>query len=207
MPSPAPGSVPAAGSSPATATDTAQRILDAAEQLVQARGFNAFSYAQVAKELGITTASLHYHFPGKAQLGQALIARYTERFMRALEDIDCRTEASPADKLDAYAALYAGALRDRGMCLCGMLAAEYETLPEPIVAAVVAFFDDNEHWLARVLEQGGASHTLHLEGSPADTARMIISGLEGAMLIARPYGDVDRFQAIAGTLLAGLSAS
>ena len=49
---------------------TATRILDVAEGLVQARGFNGFSYADVAsQEVGITKAALHYHFPGKADLG------------------------------------------------------------------------------------------------------------------------------------------
>ena len=60
--------------------DTASRILDSAESLVQIRGFNGFSYADVAGELSLTTASLHYHFPGKAELGRALIARYAQRF-------------------------------------------------------------------------------------------------------------------------------
>ena len=56
--------------------DTASRILDVAERLVQLSGFNGFSYADVAAELRITKASLHYHFAGKAELGEALIARY-----------------------------------------------------------------------------------------------------------------------------------
>src|SRR5436305_11133264 len=120
--------------------DTAQRILDVSEQLVQVRGFNAFSYADVATKLGITKASLHYHFPGKAELGQALITRYTQRFTAALEEIDSRSDDAPA-KLAAYAELYAETLRRRRMCLCGMLAAEYRTLPKPITDAVVGFFD------------------------------------------------------------------
>ena len=70
--------------------DTASRILDIAERLVQMRGFNGFSYADVAGELSLTTASLHYHFPGKAELGRALIARYAERFNDALAAIDAR---------------------------------------------------------------------------------------------------------------------
>jgi TetR/AcrR family transcriptional repressor of nem operon len=68
--------------------DTAQRILDVAERLVQSRGFNGFSYANVAAELNITTASLHYHFPSKAELGEALIVRYSARFADALQAID-----------------------------------------------------------------------------------------------------------------------
>src|SRR5437764_855724 len=184
--------------------DTAQRILDVSEQLVQVRGFNAFSYADVATKLGITKASLHYHFPGKAELGQALITRYTQRFMTALAQIDDESDDAPT-KLAAYADLYADTLRGRRMCLCGMLAAEYRTLPRPITRAVVEFFDDNETWLAAVLEGGRADHTLRFDGSAADTARMILGGLEGAMLVGRPYGDPDRFEATARTLLRGLS--
>ena len=65
-------------------SQTSERILDIAERLVQTRGFNNFSYADIASELGITTASLHYHFPGKAELGHALITRYAQRFSQAL---------------------------------------------------------------------------------------------------------------------------
>src|SRR3954447_20029389 len=110
-------------------TDTAARILDAAERLVQRRGFNGFSCADVAAELLITKASLHYHFPSKAELGEALIVRYGERFAAALKAID----AAPGEahsKLVAYADLYASVLEDHRMCLCGMLAAEYQTLPD-----------------------------------------------------------------------------
>ena len=186
--------------------NTAQRILDIAEQLVQVRGFNAFSYADIAAELGITKASLHYHFCGKAELGQALIARYAQRFALALKEIDSKAAPAPA-KLAAYVGLYADGLRGQRMCLCGMLAAEYQTLPEQITEAIVAFFDDSEIWLERVLEQGRTDDTLKFDGSARDTARMIISGLEGAMLVARPYGDLRRFQTTATTLLACLVAT
>ncbi|MBV9309643.1 MAG: TetR/AcrR family transcriptional regulator [Solirubrobacterales bacterium] len=182
---------------------TAERILDAAELLVRTRGFNAFSYADVADELGITKASLHYHFPSKAELGQALITRYSERFAAALEVIDA-DDSDPRSKLSAYARLYGEALRGQRMCLCGMLAAEYQTLPAPIRDSVLAFLDDNEAWLARVLEQGRADGSLRFDGPPGDTARMILSGLEGGMLVARPYDDLRRFEAIAATILASL---
>ncbi len=202
--------MPGRTTTPSSATrrgrsDTAERILDVAEQLVQVRGYNAFSYADVAKELGITKASLHYHFAGKAELGQALITRYTQRFAEALERIDGDTADAPG-KLSAYADLYAGTLRGQRMCLCGMLAAEYRTLPTSVRDAVVSFFDDNERWLADVLEHGRNDETLKFDGSARDTAQTIIGGLEGAMLVARPYDDVKRFERTATTLLAGLVA-
>ncbi len=71
--------------------DTSQRILDTAERLVQTRGFNGFSYADIATTLGVTKASLHYHFPAKAELGQRLIERYEKNFLAALGAIDATT--------------------------------------------------------------------------------------------------------------------
>ena len=183
---------------------TAARILDVAERLVQVRGFNGFSYADIAAELQITKAALHYHFASKADLGEALISRYADRFMAALASLDT-ADGTASAKLDAYAGLYLQVLRNRKMCLCGMLAAEYQTLPQPMQDAVIRFFDQNESWLESVLEQGRADGSLHFAGSARDIARMIVAGLEGAMLIARPYGDIARFQAAAASLLAGLT--
>jgi TetR/AcrR family transcriptional repressor of nem operon len=184
---------------------TAERILDVAERLVQLRGFNAFSYADVANELGVTKPSVHYHYPGKGELGEALIKRYAARFGDALAAIDAADSDIHA-KLAAYAELYAGVLRDERMCLCGMLAADYATLPMPMRDAVVRFFDLNEAWLGRVLEEGRVQGAVQFNGSARTEARLIIGALEGAMLVARPYGEPERFEAAAKRLLATLSA-
>jgi TetR/AcrR family transcriptional regulator, transcriptional repressor for nem operon len=184
-----------------TDASTAERILDAAEALVATRGFNGFSYAHVAEELGITKASLHYHFRSKAQLGEALIARYAERFAGALEHIDA-SNPDAADRLTAYAELYSGVLHGQRMCLCGMLAAEYETLPKPMGDAIVRFFDANQAWLTHTLADGRADGTLTVEGEPTESAQAILGGLEGALLVARPYGDPTRFDTAAKRILA-----
>jgi TetR/AcrR family transcriptional repressor of nem operon len=185
---------------------TAQRILDVAERLVQSQGYNGFSYADIAGELGVTKASLHYHFASKAELGEALIERYSARFTEALEGID-RTSSGAGAKLDAYAALYADVLRGDRMCLCGMLAAEYQTLPPPMRGSVIRFFDHNLAWLASVLADGRAEGTLSFGGSPADAAQTVLGALQGAMLVARPYGDLARFEAAARHTLAALSST
>jgi TetR/AcrR family transcriptional repressor of nem operon len=198
--------LPMAQSTSNAGTDTPSRILDVAEQLVQTRGFNGFSYADVAAELKITKASLHYHFRSKAELGEALVERYAARFAEALAAIDARDEGAPA-KLEAYAQIYAGVLREGRMCLCGMLAADYETLPQPMREAVIRFFDESESWLTRVLEQGEEEGTLRFSGSTSEAAQAIVSGLEGALLVARPYRDVGRFEAAARRLLGGLWSS
>jgi TetR/AcrR family transcriptional regulator, transcriptional repressor for nem operon len=183
---------------------TAERVLDIAERLMQTRGFSNFSYGDIATELGITKASLHYHYPGKAELGEALITRYAQRFNQALDDID-RDLPDARAKLEAYADLYAGVLRNERMCMCGMLAAEYPTLPVAMQAEVIRFFDENQKWLASVVAKGKADGTLSYRGRAEDVAQGILSTLEGAMLVARPYGDLARFDAAAKQLLDGLT--
>jgi TetR/AcrR family transcriptional repressor of nem operon len=184
-------------------TDTAGQILDVAEHLVQVRGFNAFSYADVGAELGLTNAALHYHFSTKAHLGEALISRYTSRFLKALNEIDA-SMVDPSGKLIAYIDLYDEVLSRKRMCLCGMLAAEYETLSANMQATVADFFKKNEKWLADVLRLGRDDGTFSFVGSPLDEARSIVSALEGAMLIARSFGDVRRFKSAARQLLAAI---
>ena len=186
--------------------DTAQRILDVAERLVQTQGFNGFSYADISAQLGITKASLHYHFATKAGLGSALITRYSAAFRRALDEIDVSV-SDAREKLRRYADLYAEVLRQHRMCLCGMLAADYTTLPTAMRAGVKEFFDLNESWLARVFEEGHKHGVLRFRGPPLDSARLLLGSLEGAMLVARSYGDPERFASAAQRLLAEMSGT
>jgi TetR/AcrR family transcriptional repressor of nem operon len=189
--------------SSAGSPDTADRILDAAERLVQTHGYNGFSYADIAAELKITKASLHYHFATKALLGSRLIERYHRRFLAALDgiDADCR---DAREKLRRYAELYAEVLRRNRICLCGMLASDYATLPKPMKEGVRSFFDANEAWLTAVVEEGRRARALRRDGPAHETARMVVSSLEGAMLVARSYGEVQRFEAAASRLMTDL---
>jgi TetR/AcrR family transcriptional repressor of nem operon len=183
------------GTTVAGPSETASAILDIAERLVQCRGFNGFSYADIAAELGITKASLHYHFRGKAELGESLIDRYATRFAEALDEIRARPIRA-GDKLRAYCEIYRAVLEQGRMCLCGMLAADYETLPESMRGLLIAFFDQNAIWLAELLEGGRAAHDLTFSGTADDAALSVIAALEGAMLVARPYRTTAQLDAV-----------
>jgi TetR/AcrR family transcriptional repressor of nem operon len=184
---------------------TAIRMLDTAEKLVQTMGFNWFSYADIAAELGVRKASLHHHFATKGDLGLALIERYIGQFQGALAKIAARP-VDAAAKLADYAKLYEDVLRGNRICLCGMLAAEYGSLPAPMQSGIRRFFDCNEAWLGQIVTQGRRAGVFHARGSARDVARMLMSSLEGAMLVARPYDDVERFAASAAQVIASLRA-
>jgi TetR/AcrR family transcriptional repressor of nem operon len=189
----------------AHAPDTATRMLDIAERLAQTRGFNGFSYSDIAAELGIAKASLHHHFPTKADLGRALMQRYVEGFDAALAGI-AQGAGDAYAKLARYAKLYEDVLMNDRLCLCGMLAAEYSTLPKEMRAQVRVFFEKNEAWLTELIERGRREKALR-PGAPArDVARMVVSALEGAMLLARSCEDPSRFVSSVRPILADLKA-
>ncbi len=183
--------------------DTPQRILDVAERLVQTRGFNGFSYADIAEALEVTKASLHYHFPAKGDLGKRLIERYEQNFLETLKGID-GSGAAAREKLRRYTRIYADVLRNNRMCLCGMLASDYATLPKPMREEVKHFFDENERWLAAVLDAGRKTGGLRFKGPALEVARVLVGSLEGAMMLARSYGDASRFDAAAERLIVEL---
>jgi len=170
------------------------RLLDAAQDLVQTNGFNAFSYGHLSEAVGIKTASIHYHFPSKEHLGQALARRYRERFNAVLVQIEAEHPDAPA-RIEKYTEQFLQTLRQGGkICLCGMLASDYATLPETTRKEVRAFFTENEAWVTRILEQGLESGAFSFKSDARDVASTFLSTLEGAMLDARIFEDESRLQ-------------
>src|SRR5258705_5019153 len=55
------------------------KILDCAEQLFARRGFAGIGLAEVAEQVGLSKSSLFHHFPSKAQLYAAVMARILDR--------------------------------------------------------------------------------------------------------------------------------
>ncbi|MHB1200039.1 MAG: TetR/AcrR family transcriptional regulator [Polaromonas sp.] len=181
-----------------------EQILASAQRLVQQRGFNGFSYADIAVEVGIRKASLHYHFPSKTDLGLALIEEYSAQ----VESARARISGSDLDadaKLRAYVALFRGSLDAERMCLGGMLASEWLTLDASMLPGLKRFFARNTEWLTEILAAGVTQKLFVLNGSAADHARVFLATLQGALLIARATGDHDGFDRTASLLVSGLT--
>ncbi len=169
-------------------SETVDKILDIAERDVRSKGFHAVSFRDIAAELGIKSASVHYHFPKKEDLGLALIERYSNRVFDSL-DVKAGEAKSPQDYVDAMVDVYRNALAESDrICLCGMLGAESAGLPATMADAVSRFFQQNVDWL-----------TAHLpEDLPADDrsarASSIVSILQGSMMMANSMGDRSFFE-------------
>lgn len=166
-------------------SSTAERVVDAAEGLVQHRGYNGFSYDDVAGLVGIKKPSIHHHFPTKAELVAVVAQRYTHRFRTALVAIEGQQARVP-ERLAAYAALFENTFaQNRRLCLCGMLGAEAESLPDLVNAEVQAFFRINLDWLTAMLAEGQRQGTVRTEQPAPQLAEAYFCALEGAMVVGR----------------------
>lgn len=182
-----------------TRTNTSTTLLDVAQNLVQTRGFNAFSYADISEIVGIRKASIHYHFPTKAKLGKTLVGRYREGCAQTLTQIQ-ESKAAAVERLVALVEVYASALEEDKLCPCSMLGAGISAIPQEIHEEVEAFFKDTVAWIAWVIDEGYSDGSLACD-NPKVTADSLLAGLIGAQLIARACNwEPGQFQA---TVVAG----
>jgi TetR/AcrR family transcriptional repressor of nem operon len=184
--------------------DTRTEILDHAQELVETRGYNGFSYRDIAERLGIRTAAVHYHFPSKARLGTELIVYYNRKLTASLRRIDEQVLA-PRKKLERYIQLFMTKLKGgERICLCAVLAIEYPTLPPEMQRRLKCFIEENEAWLAQVLGQGRKARALEFDGSTPTAARAMYSTLQGAIALSRVSQDPGRLTSAGRWLLDAL---
>ena len=165
--------------------DTREQIMELGRSTVQAHGYGGLSFRELAKAIGIKSASIHYHFPAKADLGAALVRAYCADAEAALSAIWDEAADAPT-RLKRYAAIFRRALEnDNRMCLAGFLAAEHLDLPQPVQREVEAFIELNVAWIARVL--GGKSEA---------RARAIYAAIAGAQLVAHGKGEARHYDEI-----------
>jgi TetR/AcrR family transcriptional repressor of nem operon len=183
--------------------DTRTAIMDAAQDLIQRMGANAMSYQHISDAVGIRKASIHYHFATKEDLIEALLERYSAYFLALVDDI-IRSKSKADQKLQRYVGIFEATLRDGSQdkaCLCGMLGAELATLRSHSVRQVRSFYEANEARLLQILEEGRQDGSFRFEGSARQTASLIFSLLEGAVLISRAQDGAPHFKGIGAQLM------
>ena len=166
------------------------------------------SYQHISDAVGIRKASIHYHFPAKEDLIEALLDRYHDYFLKLVDQI-IATEDSAKQRMKQYVALFEATLltgkKDKA-CLFGMLGAELASLGDDSAARVRHFYEENEKRLTKILEDGRNGKEFHFEGNSRATATLIFSLLEGAVLVARAQGGVRQFRVIGQQLMSLLNS-
>lgn len=170
-------------------------IMDLAESFLQEKGFNGFSYAHIAAELGVKNAAIHYHFPTKEELACAVIQRYRDRFQLWINNSRIKN-LSPQERLDWFFSIYTETRADNGkVCLAGSLETEFHSLPVSVREQTEALTRELLAWLQATLQDGRESGAFQFIGDPANKAALILSSLQGALQMARALG-TEQFHAV-----------
>ena len=173
--------------------DTRRALLDSAEKAVRRSGYDGFSYADLAEEVGIRTASIHYHFPRKAALALALMQRYAAKGDRQLARIDADAP-SGGERLTGQIARYRKALDEgRQLCLCVAFSVSPNPLEQELIAEIERFRERSVDWLTSVFTAGKQDGTIGQVAEPEAEARACLALLEGAHLATRVSRDLRVF--------------
>ena len=186
--------------------ETADRILQTAKALISDLGYSAFSYADIADVVHISKASIHHHFPTKAQLVVAILKSHRERLLQGTESMALEVE-DPLARLQIYVQHWEGCIRNKQepFCVAALLAAELPSLPEEVRIEVQRHFRELSGWIRETLEEGAKKRKLKLRGSPEDEAQAFMAIVHGAMLSARALGSADVFARVTTDALQRMS--
>lgn len=180
--------------------DVREALMSAARATVQASGYSALSFRELAKAVGVKSSSVHYHFPTKGDLGAALAKRYTEEGDTYLTQL-LATSQDPTWLLDRYVEVFRAALaNDNRMCLCGIMSAEMENLPDEVRQEVDKFTQMNLEWLTKIVM---LRHTDIKVPDAEEQALAIFASIEGAQLVARGRQDIRLYDQAIGAFRRG----
>ncbi|MEP6344023.1 MAG: TetR/AcrR family transcriptional regulator [Maricaulaceae bacterium] len=186
-----------------TATlSTRDQILDCAQGLIQTRGYNGFSFRDIASDIGIKSSSIHYYYPGKTDLAVAVASKYRSDFTEMTQDL-LDSDTTSVAKLQAYADVFEVTLKhENRLCLCGMLASEVNSVEPELRAEIKAFFDDQHRVLMDILSDGQSKGEVRADLQTSETAKSYLAALEGAMMLARVNSTPSDIQQTAQQMIA-----
>jgi TetR/AcrR family transcriptional repressor of nem operon len=186
--------------------ETADRILQTARNLISDLGYSGFSYADISESVQISKASIHHHFPTKANLVVSVLRDHREKLILGTQSLTQQVD-DPLARLKAYVQHWEGCIRDNKepFCIAALLAAELPSLPEEVRFEVQQHFLELSGWIRKTLEEGISKRKLKLQGSPENEAQTFMALVHGAMLSARALGTCEGFQAVTSGALQRMS--
>lgn len=180
-------------------------VLTSASTMVQRVGVNGLSYGVLARELGISSPSIHHHFRTKDDLIAAVVTRHRADFSALVATIDDAQSVDAIERIEAFAGLFDATVGREAMCLCGSVASDWAAVGEIARAQVAAFFDDQVRWLAARLADASTAGLIRVRVDVEASARLLLAALEGAVLLARAGDNAAMPSAMARQFLSAIS--
>ena len=204
-------------------SDARQKILDAAESLIEQRGYSALGVAEICKAAGVPKGSFYYFFASKEALALAVLDGHWDVQRRAWEGIlgaDAQPDSplerqldSPLDRLrqlfEATEAEQRAGQNTCGTvsgCLFGNLTLEMSNQTEAVRGRLQEIFEAQvdmvESVIVRARERGEVS-----VADAKQAARSVVAQLEGHIMFAKLYNNTAGLSVLWDNCLALLGAT
>ncbi len=180
-----------------SAANTRKTIVYLATDMVREKGFNAFSFQDISRLVGIKTASIHYHFPTKTDLALAIIAAQTEELDLLMAEVQ---DEEPGKQLQAFFSIYEDLCPHRQVCIVGSLSTDLNTLDDTVAKALKAFTTKVLHWVGAILKDGKKQGVFSFAATPAQQALVLVTNMMASVQLARLHG-ADTYQTIKDTII------
>ncbi|MBS1561057.1 MAG: TetR/AcrR family transcriptional regulator [Bacteroidetes bacterium] len=182
---------------------TRDLILHLGQDLFRTRGFNAFSYYDLADALKVRPAAIHYHFPSKDDLARAIIEQERETF----HAFAVKTDRLPdqRQRLRRFVHMFAEHAEAHRLCLLGASGADYASFGAGVHREIQRMATDILAWLERTLQEGRKAGRLAFEGTAHARALMVATNMAASLHLARILG-TQEFKRVSQQLLSDLTA-
>ncbi|UNJ81434.1 TetR/AcrR family transcriptional regulator [Metabacillus dongyingensis] len=162
-----------------------KQIIDLAIKLVQKKGYVGFSYDDISKQLGVTKASIHYHFEKKEDLGVAI----TEHLATSLQTfLLINASDSVEEKLKKFI-LQAERFACTEICPISSLQTDFNSLPDIVQKKIEEVSRLELSIMKELVAEAQTEKILNDTDDIQSVAVTILSSIKGALLYRRVLGD------------------
>ncbi|MBO6522654.1 MAG: TetR/AcrR family transcriptional regulator [Balneolaceae bacterium] len=167
---------------------TKETIVLLGDELIRKKGYNAFSYADISRQLNVKNAAIHYHYPSKPDLAEAVVDFHTDSFNRFTEKASSKNEA---DQIKMFLNFYASIQLSGKLCVIGSFASDWNSMEEEVQGKVTEFTNTVLGWITETLRMGKEKNLLSFT-SPANIEAMkILTNMCAGTQLARITGSND----------------
>ena len=180
---------------------TKDTIVQLGDELMRMKGYNAFSYADISKKIGIKNAAVHYHFPSKPDLAVAIVDWHSDHFQRFVEKAASRNES---DQIKMFLNFYSSIQLSGKLCVIGSFATDWNSMDERVQKEVQKFTNTVLEWLTSTLENGKRKDLLTFNTTAKTEALKVLTNMFAGTQLARITGSED-FSSIKDSILINLT--
>lgn len=171
--------------------DIRTQLKKIAVKMAQTLGIQGITFRDLGKATNIKSSSVFYHFGSKDKLLLEIVKDYKDGFLEKLKEIE-NSDESVLNKMLALVSIFEEPYKNKSFCLCGMFAAEFKALDDETLRVLNQFFDETEEWITKIIVQDKKISSQNAKMYAA----LIISGLEGALMLDRVKDNLSHLHAM-----------